>query len=234
MSVVLTAVAMAPGCGGGGSSGPPLPLDQFIAQFLVLRCHKVLSCCSSSEIAAIDPMIVDEASCETRLAPTPQSDLALAPALVDAGLVTYDGDVAQKCLDALAALTCETWAGPFNIPTPPQCNGLIEGTVAAGGSCGVSLECASDYCTNASNGGLACAAPVALGVSCELAPCVSGLSCVSSPQSGAPRTCGHPSPDGSACVHDADCTSNFCNTDVSTGLSTCAPPGTCDAVLNRT
>jgi hypothetical protein len=226
--VVVSALTTTLGCG-QASSGSSIGLDQFSTESVAAVCHKVFTCCTSTEIAAIDPMIVDEASCEARLAPTPSSVLTSAPALVDAGVVVYHGDAARACLDAFAALPCNTWGGPFSSLRLAACAPVFQGTLPAGSTCAVSAECASDYCTNASNGGVACAAPVNLGESCEFAPCTSGLSCVSN-QAGGPRTCGHPFPDGSACLYAQDCASGFCSMDPSTGSSTCEPPATCNGL----
>jgi hypothetical protein len=223
VGAVIGVFALVSGCSGGGGSGRSLPLEQFGTKFIAAYCHKLLSCCSSAQLAAINPTIVDQASCEASLVPSPQSDLALAPGLVDAGVVTYHADTAQGCLNELAAFPC----GGAGQSALSQCGRVFQGTLTAGSPCGVSLECASDYCTNAPSGGIACAAPVGLGESCEFAPCSSGLSCVSSPSSGQPRTCGQPFPDGSGCMYDADCAGGACVMDASTGLATCGPLSIC-------
>jgi hypothetical protein len=210
------------GCSGGGGSGRSPPVDQFGAEYVAELCHKLLSCCDSAQLAAIDSTIVDEASCEARFAPSPQSDLALAPGLVDAGVVTYHADTAQGCLDELAALPCVA-SGPAPLQ---QCRRVFQGTLGAGSLCAVSLQCASDYCTNANSSVLACAGPVGLGESCEFAPCSPGLSCVSSASSG-PRTCGQPLLNGQACMYNADCAGGACVRDASTGLAICGPLSVC-------
>ena len=229
IGVVLAALVVA-GCGGGGG-GAPIPFDQFDAQFIAVYCHKTFACCDTGEIAAIDPTIVDEATCEASFSAMAAMHPAPGKALVDAGLATYHGDRARTCLDAVIVLPCIMWGGPSSKTPIPQCDGVIEGTLPAGSACGTSAECASDYCGNDNAGGLACAAPVMLGESCEFAPCVSGLACVSNPSSGGPRMCGHAFPDGSACAYDPDCTSGLCATDAASGLSgACSRPATCNGI----
>jgi hypothetical protein len=227
---VLAAFVVA-GCGGGGGGGgASIPIDQLDAQLFAVFCHKMFACCDATEIAAVDPTIVDEATCEASLSAIHAMSPGNDKALVDAGLAIYDGDRARACLDAVSALPCSTWGGPFgNVPIP-QCDGVFTGTLPAGSACGISGECASDYCGNAPTGGLACAAPVMLGESCEFAPCVSGLACVSNGSSGGPRICGHAFADGSSCLYNPDCTSGHCTTDAATGLSACSRPATCNGI----
>src|SRR5207248_3684158 len=124
-------------------------------------------------------------------------------------------------LAALAALPCGMWGGARNPPPVPQCDGVFVGTLSAGSARGTSVECASNFCTNASTGvGSACAAPVGLGQSCEFAPCTSGLACVSN-SSGGPRTCGQSFPAGSSCHYNEDCASGLCMGDASGNPPTC-------------
>ena len=227
IGVVLAAFVVA-GCGGGGG-GAPIPIDQLDAQLFAVFCHKMFICCDATEIAAIDPTIVDEVTCEASLSAIHSMSPGDGKALVDAGLATYDGARARACLDAVSALPCSTWGGPFgNVPIP-QCDGVYTGTLPAGSACATSGECTSDYCGNAPAGGPACAAPVMLGESCELAPCVAGLACVSH-SSGGPRTCGHAFADGESCLDNPDCTSGHCTTDAATGLSACSRPATCNGI----
>src|SRR5689334_18638612 len=61
VGAVIGVFALASGCSGATGGGPSLPLGQFSSEFLAARCHKLLTCCSA-ELAAIDPMIVDQAS----------------------------------------------------------------------------------------------------------------------------------------------------------------------------
>jgi hypothetical protein len=175
-------------------------------------------------------MIVDEASCQARLVPSSGSVLATGPARVDAGVVVYDAEAARACLDALAAFPCDRWGGPSSsLPLAP-CGQVFKGKLPAGSSCGLNVECVSEYCGDTPSGSFACAAPANLGDSCEFAPCTPGLSCVSNPSSGGPRTCSHPFSDGTACLYDRDCNSGFCIVDGSTGLSTCGSPQTCNGL----
>jgi len=214
-------VTLGSGCGGGASTSGP-PVDQFAGKYIAAVCQRLISCCSSAQLAAISPSIIDVPSCEAALAPSPQSQLALGPGLVDAGVATYDTATAQGCLAELAALPCGT-STPSAVA---QCAQVFQGNLPAGSPCSAGVECSSDFCSNASGGVSTCAAPVGAGQSCEFAPCSSGLACVSS-QSGGPRTCGQPLPDGSACMSKADCAGGSCAVDSSTGLGTCGPTPLC-------
>jgi hypothetical protein len=226
IGVVVFACAAAAGCGGGGT---PEPLGQFESQFVAAFCQRVLACCSSAEFAAVGLQIVDQASCETAFAPGPQSALGSGPGLVDAGLATYNGDAARACLDAVAALPCGMWRSPLMPPNVPQCDGVFVGTLPAGSACTSSPECASDFCTNDSSGGISCAAPVGLAQSCEFAPCVAGLHCVSPPGGGGPSTCqAQTFALGSPCFSDQDCTSDICTADTTNpSVSHCAQGMSC-------
>lgn len=224
IGAALLGCALAQGC---GSSGSPEAMGQFGGDYVAAVCQRILACCSGAEIAAVDPTIVDQASCETALAPSSGSLLVTGAAAVDAGVAVYHGDAARACLTALAALPCGMWSGPLALPRVPQCDGIFVGTLPAGSTCGTSVECASNYCTNNNTGGDSCAAPVTGGQSCEFAPCTSGLSCVSPPGGNGLRTCGEPSPAGSPCFYNQDCTSGFCTLDATTGQSTCSPATSC-------
>jgi hypothetical protein len=221
IGAVIGVVSLGSGCGGGASNPAP-PADQFAAKYLAALCQKLISCCTSAQLTAIFPGIVDVPSCEAALAPSPQSVLALGPGLVAAGGATYDTAAAQGCLAELAALPC----GASTPSALAQCGQVFQGTLAAGGPCSVGVECSSDFCTNASGGVSTCAAPVGAGQSCEFAPCSSGLACVFS-QSGGPRTCGTPLPDGSACMSNADCAGGSCAGVNSNGIGTCGPTPLC-------
>ena len=77
IGVVVFTWALTQGCGGGGG-GPPEPVGEFSADYVAALCHRILAC-NSSEIAALDPTIVDQASCEAGLEPSSGSDLGLLP-----------------------------------------------------------------------------------------------------------------------------------------------------------
>lgn len=232
LGVVLAAFVVA-GCGGGGG-GPSIPIDQFLPQYVAATCHTIFACCDATEIAAlgsIDPTIVDEASCEASLTAMAAMHWANDKALVDAGFATYHGDRARACLDAVSSLTCSTWGGPFGTDRPPQCDGLLVGTLPAGSACALGGQCASGYCVGTGDGEPACAAPVELGESCQFAPCVSGLACVSDSSGSIPRTCGYALPDGSPCFYDPDCKSGLCAEDAATGQYACSRAArTCDGI----
>ena len=179
LGIVLAASVLARGCGDAIRS-PPLPLEQFVAQFVAIGCQKVFACCNAAELGALGPAIVDEASCRSDLGADP--NISATRARVADGTARYDGYKARGCLDTLAALPCSVWAGGNTLGRFPMCNGIIVGTAPAGSACVSDDVCASGRCSADPNTGgpLSCVAPVQRGESCEFAPCASGLSSASS------------------------------------------------------
>jgi hypothetical protein len=222
VAVVLSAVALTLGCGGGGAS---IPLDQFGNEFAAIYCHKMFTCCDAREITSIDANAVDEATCRSHLAGNVR--IAPLPSEVDAGRVLYHGDRARGCLDTLTALPCQQWVADDALTRFPICATIVEGTLVTGSACVTSDECSGGYCGN-NTGTFVCAAPAQLGQSCEFARCVLGLACLTN-QSGAPRMCGQPLPDGASCFSAEECASTYCITD-GTGLAFCGLPMTCDGI----
>jgi hypothetical protein len=228
IGIVLAASVLAQSCG-GASQRPPLPLEQFETQFVAIGCQKVFACCDATELAALGPAIVDEASCRSDLGANP--NFTATQALVADGTVKYDGYKARACLDVLAALSCAEWAGGNSLDRFPNCDGILVGAGPAGSACASDAVCASGRCSSDPNtgGSLSCVAPAQRGESCELAPCAAGLSCVLGP-SGGPRTCGDPFPDGASCSFDADCATRSCLPNSTGQGSSCALPDYCNGV----
>jgi hypothetical protein len=69
---------------------------------------------------------------------------ASAQAALDTGKIVYHEDAAQDCLDAYAALTCDSTM--YTGHDLDACGGVFTGTLAMGESCGFSLECESKNC----------------------------------------------------------------------------------------
>jgi hypothetical protein len=215
--LVLPAIAfIACGGGSGGSGGSSIPIDQLGSEFAAVFCHKMFMCCDASERTSIDSTAVDEATCRSSM--SADAKFALLQAEVAGGHVTYRGDHARSCIDAVAALPCAQWGADFELLRFPACQTIVEGTIATGGVCASNDECVSGFC-GSSTGALVCAPPAQLGESCDFARCVSGLACRTD-ASASPAKCGQPLPDGAACVDRNDCVSGYCITD-GTGQAFC-------------
>ncbi|HEY5923561.1 MAG TPA: hypothetical protein VIV11_17895 [Kofleriaceae bacterium] len=64
---------------------------------------------------------------------------------VDMSIIIYDGGIAQRCLDAYAALSCdvtELTGDELSI-----CSDVLTGTLAVGDTCAFDRECASNNCS---------------------------------------------------------------------------------------
>jgi hypothetical protein len=217
------------GCGGGGG-GASVAVDQFASQYTAALCHKIFTCCDPTEIAEfgtlLDATVVDEATCAARSTARYEAVLASDKARVDAGRAAFQADQGRACVDAVSALTCSAWGGPFTANVLPQCEGLFVGTSPIGSACDTGEECATGFCGARLAGGNSCMPLAKRGESCADAPCPLGLACVSNPPSGGPLMCGDPLADGLPCMYDPDCASGRCATDAATGESVCSPEPT--------
>ncbi len=161
---------------------------------------------------------------------------------VNAGRVKYDGDKAGECLDALTSqMTCESFVNYGESPTPEACNQVFTGTVAAGGECYDSAECADNGTCNLScNTGECCAgtcvagdpAPALanLGEDCSNTECNEGLWCKTDSTNNT-SACAELGGEGAACSGFSGCGADLA-CDGLFGDGTCvrpAKPGeTCD------
>ena len=125
-------------------------------------------------------------------------------AAVAAGRATFDSTQAASCLSAVAAVNCATFATGGT--EPAACSGALKGTVAGGGTCNSTLDCASpDVCVGVGvNGSCSgtCKAPIAADATCGTpTPCVAGYECT-----GTPATCTAIPPAATAgqpCLYDS-------------------------------
>lgn len=118
-------------------------------------------------------------------------------AKVDAGKIRYEGKKMQACLDAIHARTCDA----LSERPIPECKAALDGTVAQGGECDLSAECAGATFCRSENGTCPahCAALLVAGEDCqEDDHCASGLTC-----SGETRKCVAPAGLGEACEYGA-------------------------------
>jgi len=130
-------------------------------------------------------------NCENLIETTVRDDLARVEQAIAAGKVRYDGHKLEACLDKLRTLGCK------NAPEPAECTAAVDGTVAEGGECSMSAECAGGamYCkTDAACPGR-CAPLETAGGSCKRdSECAANLKC-----SEATSRCIRPAEVGEAC-----------------------------------
>jgi hypothetical protein len=133
----------------------------------------------------------------------------------------------QQCGDAVAAMSCDQY---LSNASDPACR-FHGGTIANGGACGDSWQCANGRCASTIGGVVcgACVAQVALGGPCLDIECADGLVCSASAPGSTTRVCSQPVQAGAPCFD-----SNVCpgNTHCGAATGSCDPlPGvgeTCD------
>jgi len=134
--------------------GQPIALEDFSTARLDAMCRHMVACGKVSSIA----------DCNEYNPPIQVFDNTFGAnfqAALDMGKVIYDGDVARRCVEAIAGQTCEFIGG---FPRQPDaCWAAIRGTVPDGGRCGLDNECVSQQC-----GTIAC------GAACCISTCVGG------------------------------------------------------------
>jgi hypothetical protein len=116
------------------SAEPPIALDDFGSARLDATCHHLVAC---GQLSSIDdchqfyPLLDGAANASFRAA-------------LDMGKVTYDGNSARRCVDAIAGQTCEVTGD--SLRQPDACWAAIRGTVPADGACAFDAECISQAC----------------------------------------------------------------------------------------
>ena len=208
--------ALVIGCGGGSNGS--IPLDQLASEFAITVCRKAFECCDASERADNPMFAADEANCRSAYAAPISSSIATHQASVDTGRILYHGDRARRCLDAIAALPCAQWSRDNAGGRIPDCLHYTKGTIAPGGACGWTIECADGTCSSENT----CVGRVDVGESCQAAPCRQELACIVD-TSGVPTVCAEPFADGSPCTYDFEC-ANFCQGNL------CGPATSCNGV----
>ncbi len=126
--------------------------------------------------------------------------------LVDSGKVTFDGNAAQACLDAISTTPCDGTQMAARI-TPSACNAIVVGTVAMSGACEQSAECQSGACVVPDCGSACCTgscgaaqAPAGSGEPCLTRACDVGLACNETSE-----TCVALGGSGAGCMYFDDC-----------------------------
>jgi hypothetical protein len=171
--------------------------------------------------------------------------------VLDAGDLVFDPNAANRCVTGVGSFTCGViMQGPYKT-IHDDCFAALHGTVAVGGPCGASIECAPDgVCIRPADGGPGtCNAIRAAGAPCGDIPndqeaCTyigSGVPpqfCDDSNPDAAAWTCQPAQANGASCYLHFACTSGVCG-----DLGTCdtqftatdpgVPGGTCDAFTIR-
>ena len=211
-------------CGGGAPS-----LDELPDEALGSLCEGQVRCGQFPDVETC------KASIEIDL------DSAGLQEDVDNGIVDYDGDAAERCLDLFGSLfTCEVQITGERLQELNEvCESIFEGSVPVGGACtedeqceGLEASCDVDDCPDECCMGTCGPGEPELiaeiGESCESARCVSGAYCEGETTSCAARVAvGGACGDFDACVDGA-----LCDLDFGSGMGTCralsAPGETCD------
>jgi len=219
--LVVSSVAPALGCGGGaGGDGGDVPFNRLAAEYAAAFCHKNFVCCDPTETGVAEADIpTAEALCRTNLANEWAPFLAPYAPLIAQGRIIYHGDRARLCFDEIAAKPCAESGNSGDLGLYPHCLQIYEGTIAIGGACTLSEECAGGICGSTG----VCEAQRQIGDPCAGDACPSGLACVRD-SSAASSVCGAPLADGATCSHDYECASRFCE------ASVCGPPTMCNGV----
>lgn len=208
-SALLVTVVLASGCG-GGSGGDGIGINDLNDELRATICAGQVDC----------GFYPDTATCLESLG----FDLDQLVAEVQAGIIGYDGDKAQECLDSQAAFEC-TIFGEDSVESP-ACDETFTGTIPLGGECVTDQSCAGlascdggdqEMCTT----GMCVAdeaepADAQEGESCAEADCAQGLRC-----DDAERCVALAGP-GEACAQFNHCVSGYI-CDLGPDLT----PGTC-------
>ena len=175
---------------------------------------------SQDVVKAMHTLTCQDYVCELGLAPsqvatgcplTAADDAAMQKSF-DSGRLKLDQTKAKACLAAVktvngAACWGENGSTKALFDTLTTCQGAVSGTVALGGGCYDTSECASGWCDLSNNACPGkCTAPKAAGASCGAdSECQSGLKCPGT-------TCVAPGAKGAACDSSTPCADGlYCN-----------------------
>jgi hypothetical protein len=219
--VSLALLVTLAGCSSSGSGGGgTVALADFGSELAKVSCHRIYTCCDTTERADNTSWGPTEADCVTAM--TTNNPLASLQAGIDAGKIVYHGDRAKLCLDHMAALSCTDWGINFNMRYVPDCGHITDGTVAMSAACASDAECVSGFCSLS-----VCAARGALGDACTSpTACQDGLYCPVS----AGDHCATAAAVGAACEVSVSCQNNSCVIPDLATSGTCGSPMTCNGV----
>lgn len=126
----LLALLVLAGCGGG------ITIEEYPTAFRDAYCKYATRCGAFPDVSTCQ-----HANIGINLVIDPSSKEA-----VDKGKVIFDGSLAQDCLDAFGAQTCDTTDQDGRAFFPAKCRDIVKGTVGSGGACALDAECKSGAC----------------------------------------------------------------------------------------
>jgi len=178
----------------GACKSPSLQLQDLDTEAVRARCERFVRC----------GVFTDQDSCEGFFRIV--VDVDRQPS-IDAGLVHYNGEAAESCYTALAAVTCDGTARAARVP-PADCSKIFTGTIADGDSCENSLECKSGRChidtssctTQCCSGTCGSSKLAAIGDAC-----IDSTDCVADSYCGTDDACHALGQAGAQCYIDAEC-----------------------------
>lgn len=156
--VLVASIATAVACGnttdgppgsssaGASSVGDTQTPDEFIQQFASNFCRSIADCCTRQGFATTD--------CETTLVDQLGPELRLSTSNPK---IRFNAAAASACIDAYSVALRACTDQALFAKLDDACDPLLEGTVALGGQCGKSAECAT---------------PAGAAVSCDSGVCV--------------------------------------------------------------
>lgn len=173
--VLVVSMFLFSGCDdGSGKKAPSLSLEEVENAYYDLFCQKIESC---EYNAFFSILIHDHQDCVDFLDSQKGDDVGVDDlvAAAQAGVLTYDGEAAYACLDAMRELSCAA----FGKAEPPACRDAFVGAVADGGDCHLNEECLSGYCDTSSQCPGVCRPAVPANGNCETSEeCGFGAKCV--------------------------------------------------------
>jgi len=168
------------------SGGAPIPIDQFASEYATAACTRIVSCSGRVRL-----YVGDVANCVSAYSVTGAwSSIAEMPvaALVQrvrSGALRYDPAAARECIEQVAP-ACDL---NLHVGTPAACRRAFAGSVALGGPCVVSAECAGDaWCSTRDDRGGVCPGECTARSAAD-APCSRSAECPISPSPDATIAC---------------------------------------------
>lgn len=156
--------------GGAGGGASALALEDVGPLLAEVQCGAFERCFGS-----LYELFLAGESCEARTAAAFQDDVKNIQAAVDAGKASYDGTKAQGCLDAFKNVSC----AELGVTEPAACKAVVVGTVAEGGDCTSTPECAGDaFCKHENTCPGTCTVKGGAGAACSAdSQCGDGVVC---------------------------------------------------------
>jgi hypothetical protein len=192
-ALFLVVTGVTTSCSSSSSSGShaSIAFDDLPAKYAAAACEAYQTCFGS-----IFSLYLNGADCAQLMAKRLENGtFALIEGKIAQGTVSYDGTKAQACLDAIRQLDC---AGLMD-RDQPACLAALDGSVALGGECDISEECAGSALCQSSSATCPgkCVTLLSAGQSCSAdSDCGDGLQC-----SKDTKLCVRPSAAGESCEY---------------------------------